>query len=118
MEVVRSAVREIVTTRPRPTALLFDDDLGAVLALGVAHEMGIAVPGDLSLLAWDDSLLCRSTHPQLSAMSHDVCGYGVHVARLLFATLEGAEPGVHLDTTPRITPRGTTAPPGSGRGAH
>ena len=111
MEVVRSAVREIVTTRPRPTALLFDDDLGAVLALGVAHEMGIAVPGDLSLLAWDDSLLCRSTYPQLSAMSHDVRGYGAHVARLLFATIEGAEPAIHLDTTPRITPRGTTAPP-------
>lgn len=111
MEVVRSAVREVVTTRPRPTALVFDDDLGAVLALGVAHELGITVPSQLSLLAWDDSLLCRSTYPQLSAMSHDVRAYGAHVARRLFATIEGAEPSVHLDATPRITPRGTTAPP-------
>ena len=106
MEVVRSAVREIVTTGPRPTAVLFDDDLGAVLALGVAHEMGVAVPGGLSLLAWDDSSPGRSTYPQLSAMSHDVRGYGAHVARLLFATIEGAAPAVHLDATPRITPRG------------
>lgn len=112
MDAVRSAVRDVLTTAPRATALLFDDDLGAVLGLGVAHELGIAVPAELSLLAWDDSLLCRSTYPQLSAMSHDVRAYGADVARLLFATIEGAPPSVHLAATPRLTPRGTTAPPG------
>lgn len=63
----------------------------AVAGLGVAAEMGIAVPDDLSLLAWDDSQLCRRTHPTLSAMSHDVHGFGAQVTRDLFAVIAGRE---------------------------
>ena len=109
MEQVRATVREVLAAPRRPTALIFDDDLGAVLSLGVAHELGISVPEELSLLAWDDSLICRSTYPQLSAMSHDVRAYGAHVMRLLLALLDGAEPTTHLDAAPRLLPRGTTA---------
>ena len=68
----------------------------------------------MSVLAWDDSTLCEITHPQLSAMSHDVMGLGAHVARRLFDLLEGAPPAAHLDSTPRLVVRGSTAaPPGA-----
>jgi DNA-binding LacI/PurR family transcriptional regulator len=70
------------------------------------------VPDDVSLLAWDDSQLCRLTHPTLSAMSHDVHGFGADVARTLFGVITGEEPsGSHPVATPVLTPRGSTAPP-------
>ena len=47
----------------------------------LAAEMGLSVPRDLSLIAWDDSQLCQLTHPNLSAMSHDVFGFGADVTR-------------------------------------
>ncbi|GGZ26174.1 LacI family DNA-binding transcriptional regulator [Streptomyces poonensis] len=96
----------------RPTAIVYDNDIMAVAGLSVAAEMGLRVPDDVSLLAWDDSQLCRLTHPTLSAMSHDVHGFGAEVARTLFEVITGGEGGgSHPVPTPVLTPRGSTAPP-------
>jgi DNA-binding LacI/PurR family transcriptional regulator len=98
----------------RPTAILYDNDIMAVASLSVAAEMGLSVPGDVSLLAWDDSQLCRLTRPTLSAMSHDVHGFGADVARTLFGVIAGGGDGPHRShpvATPVLTPRGSTAPP-------
>jgi len=108
------ATRSLLTAAPgdRPTAIVYDNDIMAVAGLSVAAEMGLSVPGDMSLLAWDDSQLCRLTHPTLSAMSHDVHGFGAEVARTLFDVVTGAEGGgSHPVPTPVLTPRGSTAPP-------
>ncbi|GHH32506.1 LacI family DNA-binding transcriptional regulator [Streptomyces umbrinus] len=108
------ATRSLLTAAvgDRPTAIVYDNDIMAVAGLSVAAEMGLSVPGDVSLLAWDDSQLCRLTHPTLSAMSHDVHGFGAEVARTLFDVVTGAEGGgSHPVPTPVLTPRGSTAPP-------
>ncbi|MDK1344363.1 LacI family DNA-binding transcriptional regulator [Streptomyces sp. 378] len=107
------ATRSLLTAAPgdRPTAIVYDNDIMAVAGLSVAAEMGLRVPQDVSLLAWDDSQLCRLTHPTLSAMSHDVHGFGAEVARTLFSVLTGGEAGSHPVPTPVLTPRGSTAPP-------
>ncbi|MFJ8047278.1 LacI family DNA-binding transcriptional regulator [Streptomyces luteogriseus] len=107
------ATRSLLTAAPadRPTAIVYDNDIMAVAGLSVAAEMGLRVPEDVSLLAWDDSQLCRLTHPTLSAMSHDVHGFGADVARTLFSVITGGEGGSHAVPTPVLTPRGSTAPP-------
>ncbi|SHH84052.1 LacI family DNA-binding transcriptional regulator [Streptomyces sp. 3214.6] len=107
------ATRSMLTAAPpdRPTAIVYDNDIMAVAGLAVAAEMGLGVPGDVSLLAWDDSQLCRLTHPTLSAMSHDVHGFGAEAARTLFGVITGTGPGSHPVPTPVLTPRGSTAPP-------
>ena len=107
------ATRSLLTAAPpdRPTAIVYDNDIMAVAGLSVAAEMGLNVPHDVSLLAWDDSQLCRLTHPTLSAMSHDVHGFGAEAARTLFGVITGEGPGSHPVPTPVLTPRGSTAPP-------
>jgi DNA-binding LacI/PurR family transcriptional regulator len=107
------ATRSLLTAPPadRPTAVVYDNDIMAVAGLSVAAEMGLNVPRDVSLLAWDDSQLCRLTHPTLSAMSHDVHGFGAEAARTLFGVITGEGPGSHPVPTPVLTPRGSTAPP-------
>ncbi|MFJ4205055.1 LacI family DNA-binding transcriptional regulator [Streptomyces sviceus] len=107
------ATRSLLTAPPsdRPTAIVYDNDIMAVAGLSVAAEMGLHVPHDVSLLAWDDSQLCRLTHPTLSAMNHDVHGFGAEAARTLFGVITGEGPGSHPVPTPVLTPRGSTAPP-------
>ncbi|MFF7852803.1 substrate-binding domain-containing protein [Streptomyces sp. NPDC007904] len=107
------ATRSLLAAAPddRPTAIVYDNDIMAVAGLSVAAEMGLRVPDDVSLLAWDDSQLCRLTRPTLSAMSHDVHGFGADVARTLFGVITGEGPGSHPVPTPVLTPRGSTAPP-------
>ena len=105
------ATRQVMQADPPPTVIMFDNDLMAVAALSALTELGVSVPGQVSLLAWDDSALCEITHPQLSAMSHDVMGFGAHVGRRLFGLLDGAEPAAYLDSTPRLVVRASTAAP-------
>ncbi|MEU6387885.1 LacI family DNA-binding transcriptional regulator [Streptomyces sp. NPDC046939] len=112
------ATRSLLTAARRPTAIVYDNDLMAVAGLSVAAELGLRVPADLSLLAWDDSQLCRLTHPALSAMSHDVHAFGADVARTLYDVLRGERVAAQPVATPRLTPRGSTAAPGqNGAGA-
>ncbi|MFJ3224710.1 LacI family DNA-binding transcriptional regulator [Streptomyces sp. NPDC086783] len=109
------ATRSLLLAPDRPTAIVYDNDIMAVAGAGVAAEMGFTVPDDLSLIAWDDSQLCRITHPTLSAMSHDVHHFGAEVARVLFDVINGTHTGAHQAPTPTLTPRGSTArAPGTG----
>ncbi|WP_431683522.1 LacI family DNA-binding transcriptional regulator [Kitasatospora sp. KL5] len=95
----------------RPTAIIYDNDIMAVAGAAVAHEFGLHIPGDLSLIAWDDSQLCRLTHPPLSAMSHDVHGFGAQVARSLYDLIDRRPVTSGPAPTPVLLPRGSSAPP-------
>lgn len=112
-----AAVTRTLLSRPeRPTAIVYDNDLMAVAGLGVAAEMGVAVPGEVSIVAFDDSVLTRIVHPSLTAMSRDTFALGCEVAETVLAVI--AEPGLRLNRktpTPRLTVRESTSPPTLGR---
>jgi DNA-binding LacI/PurR family transcriptional regulator len=74
-----------------PTAILYDNDVMAVAGLGVAKELGVSVPGRLSLIAWDDSTLCRLASPSLTTMSVDVHQFGVSVAESVLELTGGQQ---------------------------
>ncbi|MEU6859101.1 LacI family DNA-binding transcriptional regulator [Glycomyces sp. NPDC046736] len=108
--------RRYLTSTPRPTAIVFDNDVMAIAGLGVAHELGIAVPEELSIVAWDDSPLCRLTHPTLTSLTRDVTAYGSRSAELLLARLKdpaaagaGPAPSIRCPTA-SLSPRGSTGP--------
>lgn len=105
--------RSLLLSTNRPTAIVYDNDIMAVAGLGVAAEMRIAVPHDLSLLAWDDSQLCELVRPKLSAMSHDVFGFGAQAAELLFEVLGNQDAPSRPAPGPVLVPRASTAPPAS-----
>jgi DNA-binding LacI/PurR family transcriptional regulator len=108
-----AATTRALLARPAPpTAVVYDSDLMAVAGLGVAAEMRVAVPAELSIVAFDDSTLTRIVHPALTAMSRDTFALGRQVAEALLAVI--ADPGRshNLKTpTPRLTVRESTAPP-------
>ncbi|MGH8891257.1 MAG: LacI family DNA-binding transcriptional regulator, partial [Acidothermaceae bacterium] len=83
------ATRRLLSSPDAPTAILYDNDVMAVAGLAVAHEMGLTVPADVSLVAWDDSPLCQLVHPALTAVSRDIPGYGAIAARQLMSVIAG-----------------------------
>jgi DNA-binding LacI/PurR family transcriptional regulator len=106
----REATRDLWRLPDQPTAIIYDNDLMAIAGLSALAELGVTVPDQVSLLAWDDSDLCTITHPTLSALSHDVMAFGAHVGRRLFDLLDGAECAAHLDSVPALVERESTAP--------
>ncbi|BCJ66873.1 LacI family DNA-binding transcriptional regulator [Polymorphospora rubra] len=104
------ATRRLLSSPDRPTAILYDNDVMAVAGLAVAQEMGLAVPADLSIVAWDDSALCRLVHPALTALGRDIPAYGTHAARRLLAVIAGGPADGFQDQNAHLTPRGSTGP--------
>ncbi|MEV6643989.1 LacI family DNA-binding transcriptional regulator [Amycolatopsis sp. NPDC051371] len=104
------AVRHILTAHPRPTALLCDTDSLAVAALVAARELGLAVPGDLSVVSWDDSELCRLVRPALSAVRRPLPELGGLAVSMLRDLIAGEEVGDVWASRPRLITRGSTGP--------
>ncbi|MFI8362692.1 LacI family DNA-binding transcriptional regulator [Streptomyces sp. NPDC085612] len=106
-----AATRRVLAEPRPPTALVYDNDVMAVAGRAVAAELGIPVPAGLSIVAWDDSALCRVTHPPLTALVRDTAGFGRLAAEELLAVVAGRPPGVRESELPRLEPRESTAPP-------
>jgi len=104
------AVAALAALDDRPTALLFDNDVMALGALHEAGRRGLAVPADLSLIAWDDSALCQLAVPPLSAVSHDVQELGELAGRTLAGALSAAAGSPTVVEVPpaRLVVRGST----------
>jgi DNA-binding LacI/PurR family transcriptional regulator len=102
----RAAVEELL--RAEPTAIVCDNDVMALAVLDTLRERGLAVPGDISVVAWDDSAQCQLAVPALSAMSHDVGRIGELAADALLAAMGGAPPTVYEAPAAHIVVRDST----------
>jgi len=67
----------------RPTALFAGADYVGLAALKAARTLGLAVPSDLSLVVFDDSLLIEHAEPPLTAVSQSSRRLGEEAAGLL-----------------------------------
>jgi DNA-binding LacI/PurR family transcriptional regulator len=101
--------RRLLTSASPPTAMVFDNDVMAVAALGVAQELGMSVPDRLSVVAWDDSALCRLVRPALTAVRRPIPAHGEAAVRLLLDVLNGAAPEDVQTAPPVLVPRASTA---------
>jgi DNA-binding LacI/PurR family transcriptional regulator len=105
------ATRRLLSSPDRPTAIVFDSDLLAVTGLGVAQQMGLVVPDDVSIIGWDDSLISQVVHPPLTAITRDIEAYGSAATRHLLATIDGTAVGDVETEAGELTTRGSTGPP-------
>jgi DNA-binding LacI/PurR family transcriptional regulator len=102
--------RELLGAEPRPTAIVYDNDVMAVAGLGVAHELGLAVPTDLSIVACEDSPLCQVVGPPLTVLKRDIVGFGGRAARMLLDLVATGERHSVQAETPRLVVRRSTGP--------
>jgi DNA-binding LacI/PurR family transcriptional regulator len=105
------ATRTLLGRGNAPSAIIYDNDVMAVGGVAAAHEMQVDVPSSLSLLAWDDSALCRLSRPALSAMSMDVHAVGALVADCVLNLLAGGPATVYVAPPLQLVVRGTTGAP-------
>ena len=106
-----AATRDLLAGRRPPTAIVYDNDVMAVAGLSTARKMGIGVPADVSIVSWDDSELCKITHPAITAAARDVAWIGSSAARLLREMAEGGSPAHLKEASPQLLARGSSGPP-------
>lgn len=106
------AVARLLLDRPdRPTAVLCFSDAIAEALVHTAAELGIAVPGQLSIVGFDDNPLAARIRPALTTVRQDVEAKGRHAAAALTAAIRQEPEIQHLFLPTRLIVRDSTAPP-------
>lgn len=107
------AFSTVYSRLPHPTAVICGNDVLAAGAMIRAREMGLSVPGDVSIIGFDDIGLARAVYPALTTVRVPQIEMGQRAAKVLLAALRG-DP---LDPVPPLKTefilRGTLAPPPS-----
>lgn len=109
-----AAARELLSLPDRPTAILAQNDDMAVGALMAARDMGLDVPGQLSITGFDDSEVSRITWPRITTVRQPVYAMAARAADMLIRQLAG-EPVAGCDLhAHELKLRDSVAPPPAG----
>ena len=95
----------------RPSALFISNHemtVGAIIAL---RRLGMRIPGDLSLVGFDDSRLMMLHEPPISVVAQPTYELGVRACQVLVQALGGSREPQHVRLEAPFLPRGSTAPP-------
>ncbi|MET0419973.1 MAG: LacI family DNA-binding transcriptional regulator [Actinoplanes sp.] len=104
------ATRELLR-RHDPTAIVYANDLMAIAGLSVAQELGIAVPGRLSVTGFDNTDLAAYVSPPLTTVRTDPYLWGREAARALLHLIDaGTADDVEVPAA-QLVVRASTAPP-------
>jgi DNA-binding LacI/PurR family transcriptional regulator len=107
-----AAARALQAVHPRPTAILAFNDQCAAGLLDVFLRAGIGVPGQISVVGFDDSHPARLAHINLTTVGQDIPRLADLAVVRALARLEGQNTsGRETVIAPHLVIRGTTAAP-------
>ncbi len=109
----QAAGEELLAVPPgrRPTAVFAVTDALALGVLDAAHDVGLRVPRQLSVVGFDDIAATARSRPALTTVSQALREQGVQSARLALRQVDGRRVrSVQVDSA--LVVRGSTAPPG------
>lgn len=74
-----------------PTAVIATNDLMAAGALQAVSRLGYSVPGDFSIIGFDDSIITDLTEPHISSLHYDYADYGSRLIRMAVDAIAGED---------------------------
>ncbi|WP_157454028.1 LacI family DNA-binding transcriptional regulator [Cellulomonas sp. Root485] len=103
--------RDLLTIAHPPTAIMAADDEIAVGVLATAHQLGVQVPTQLSVVGFDDTPQAAWTTPALTTVRQDLDGMGRLAVHTVLAMSSGEHPqSRHIELATSLTVRDTTGP--------
>jgi DNA-binding LacI/PurR family transcriptional regulator len=93
----------------RPTGVVCTSDALAIALIGVAGQRGLSVPGDVSVVGFDDSLLASLSSPALTSVRVDYTAFGAAASAALLAAIEGIGAPPYNPSPTTLEARASTA---------
>ncbi|QCB92726.1 LacI family DNA-binding transcriptional regulator [Cellulomonas shaoxiangyii] len=93
-----------------PTAWIASNDVMALGAVRAAAQEGVDVPGRVSVVSWDDSLLCEIGAPPVTALDRHPRDFGRRCARALLQEIAGVPDDGAPPPASRLRVRASTGP--------
>ena len=114
-----AAVGELFQRGISFSALFAFNDLMAIGALGALGRAGLQVPGDVSVVGFDDVPLAAAVYPALTTVTQPVAELGQRSVRLLLDRIaERASPFARVILPTSLVERESCAAPARARAAH
>lgn len=106
-----SAAREVLTLRPRPTAVIaFDDSLASILNVQARRNEGIKIPEEMSIVSFHDWPYLNFIEPALHTVRFDFFTAGLKAAETLVQASLTGMPVADLTFQPTYRPGQTIGP--------
>jgi LacI family transcriptional regulator len=84
-----AATWQLLQQRPPPDGLLFSNNLMTVGGLQAIAEAGLAVPGDIAVVGFDDASWATALRPPLTVVAQPTYEIGQTAAELLLRRIDG-----------------------------
>ena len=104
------AAVEIMKLKSAPSAIFAANDLSAIGVLSHLREVGASVPGDVSVVGYDDSVLAGPGAFSLTTVCQPRQLTGQRATELLIERINGRDVAKHELIRPRLVARSTTGP--------
>lgn len=110
-DAARDEVRRVLALPERPTALFASDNIMALGAVAALREAAVDVPGEMSLVVFDDLDWTTVVNPAVTVVEQPVYELGVAAAERLLARINGDESApTRVELQARLLERGSCAP--------
>jgi LacI family transcriptional regulator len=95
-----------------PTAVFAFNDMLAIGAMEAARENGLRIPGDLSIVGFDDTFEALIVTPGLTTVRQPLAEMGRMAVALLVRLLQRPRiEALHIELETKLVVRESTAPP-------
>lgn len=107
-----AAMTKLLEQQDRPTAVFCCNDDMAIGAMNACFDRGVSVPGDMSIIGFDDMVFARYANPPLTTIRKSVFEIGREGTKLLLERMEHPElPVVHQHLGSELVKRRSAASP-------
>ena len=103
-----TAARSLLASRSRPTAIFAGNDFSAFGVLSVAHDYGIRVPQELSVIGFDNTSMSELARINLTSIDQLGAELASQAVSLLFERLAGRKDAKQIVIPPKLVRRTTT----------
>ena len=104
------AANKLLDLDAPPTAIIASNDQMTLATLDIANQRGLTVPGDLSLISFDNTPVVRFTDPKLTAIDQPIAATFSKAVELLITNGDAAVLHQPVVTEGSLVERGSTAP--------
>ena len=109
------AAEKLLSRKKAPTAIFASNDDMAAAAVSVAHRRGLDVPGDLSVVGYDDTSAATTVWPELTTIRQPIASMSDSAMDILLRSIRRKEKDVHMVVdhvvAHQLVKRDSVAPP-------
>lgn len=107
----RRMFRQLISHKPLPTAIICGNAHLAAGAMLESQACGISVPGEMSIVCYDDIELLENLPVPITTVRIETADIGRRAARKIIAMIEKRDDDVQFELEPEIIVRASSGPP-------